>query len=204
MAQLTRKEKIHEARGVDMKTEVVLKKVKGFTPESFDRVLLDPPCSALGLRPRLNVTATMEELDNTVHVQKRLVWAAAMLLKPEGRMVYSTCTVNPAENEMMVAHILREFPFLELVDTVPHVASPGLAGMGLSEEQRRMVQRFQPGMPGSDDGSAQHVHGQTTGFFIAAFRKTGSAMMRMGGKAAEVSTAGGGLTSRDSGVEEKG
>ena len=84
---------------------------------------------------------------------------AAALLKQGGRLVYSTCTINPAENEGNVAYALRTLP-LELVPAEPRIAPPGRGGCGLSEDERRMVQRFEPG--GEMD---------TNGFFIAAFRK---------------------------------
>ena len=77
-------------------------------------------------------------------------------------MTYSTCTVNPEENEGNVAFLLQNHP--EMVLTPCPVASslggPGLACCGLSEEQAAMVQRFNPSDPGD-----------TIGFFVARFRK---------------------------------
>ena len=63
----------------------------------FDRVLLDPPCSALGLRPRLKVGASLDELRSFGSYQRRLLRAAVALVKPGGVLVYSTCTLNPGE-----------------------------------------------------------------------------------------------------------
>lgn len=68
-------------------------KFTGFAPESFDAVLLDPPCSALGLRPRLRVDLGVSDLEEMVAAQRRILWAAVMLLKPGGCLVFSTCTV---------------------------------------------------------------------------------------------------------------
>lgn len=67
----------------------------GFKPGSFDGVLLDAPCTALGLRPRLRHTQTLDELKTTEKYQRNLLDAAVELVKPGGTLVYSTCTINP-------------------------------------------------------------------------------------------------------------
>jgi len=67
----------------------------GFEPESFDHVLLDPPCSALGLRPRLTHEWTLPSLMRMADYQKALLHVAVQLLKPGGTLVFSTCTINP-------------------------------------------------------------------------------------------------------------
>ena len=84
---------------------------------------------------------------------------ACALLKPGGRLVYSTCTMNPLENESNVAYAIRSLP-LRLIAAEPRVGPPGRKGCGLTEEERQMVQRFEP------DGELD-----TNGFFIAAFQK---------------------------------
>lgn len=67
----------------------------GFPPCSFDHVLVDAPCSALGLRPRLLQAATLEYLRQCAVYQRRILDAAVQLLRPGGSMVFSTCTFNP-------------------------------------------------------------------------------------------------------------
>ena len=62
---------------------------------SFDRVLLDPPCSALGLRPRLLQTATSAALEQVVPYQRAFLWCAVRLLRTGGTLVYSTCVRGP-------------------------------------------------------------------------------------------------------------
>lgn len=57
-------------------------RVDSFPPESFDRVLLDGPCSALGLRPRLRMDTTRKELEDSAETQRRLFSTAVALLKP--------------------------------------------------------------------------------------------------------------------------
>ncbi|CAB9499386.1 Putative methyltransferase NSUN6 [Seminavis robusta] len=144
--------------------------VTGFYPESFDRVLLDPPCSALGLRPKLQVVHTkLAELQDACAYQRKFIREAVQLLKPGGIMTYSTCTFNADENERMVRHILSEYETLELLPVLGGenssiaLGQPGLAGMGLNDEERGYVRRFDP-LP-SEAGC------DTIGFFVAKFRK---------------------------------
>ncbi len=75
-------------------------------------------------------------------------------------MVYSTCTINPEENEGVVNFALANFPFLDMLPPVFSLGEIGLDGCGLTDSQRKMCQRFDP--------SAQL---NTIGFFIARFRK---------------------------------
>eukprot|EP00164_Ancoracysta_twista_P018812 GFYU01032748.1.p1 GENE.GFYU01032748.1~~GFYU01032748.1.p1 ORF type:complete len:477 (+),score=78.80 GFYU01032748.1:59-1432(+) len=140
------------------------KQLKSYPPESFDKVLLDPPCSALGLRPKLRETITVQELDQAADYQKKLIHSAVRLLKPGGTLVYSTCTLNPKENELQIARALESYP-LELLPQSDHlrVASAGLPNCGLDETQRQLVQRFTP-----------TIDGHWNGFFIAKLKKTQS------------------------------
>ncbi|RLM60498.1 putative methyltransferase NSUN6 isoform X3 [Panicum miliaceum] len=68
-----------------------VEKSKGFFPNSFDRVLLDAPCSALGLRPRLFAgEETLESLKTHAKYQRRMFDQAVKLVRPGGVIVYST------------------------------------------------------------------------------------------------------------------
>jgi hypothetical protein len=67
----------------------------GFPAESFDHILLDAPCTALGVRPRLQSPHTLEALLQTAAYQRRLLGVAVQLLRPGGTLVYSTCSFNP-------------------------------------------------------------------------------------------------------------
>eukprot|EP00581_Thalassiosira_minuscula_P015326 CAMPEP_0183719242 /NCGR_PEP_ID=MMETSP0737-20130205/12275_1 /TAXON_ID=385413 /ORGANISM="Thalassiosira miniscula, Strain CCMP1093" /LENGTH=497 /DNA_ID=CAMNT_0025948953 /DNA_START=80 /DNA_END=1570 /DNA_ORIENTATION=+ len=124
--------------------------IKGFYPDSFDRILLDPPCSALGLRPKLHIDAqTSHELSKFAEYQRKFVGNAVSLLKPGGTMTYSTCTINACENEDMVKYILSEFPIMELVPVNTDMPGlPGLPDRGLTKEECQMIRRFDP----SDEG----------------------------------------------------
>ncbi|KAL8268718.1 hypothetical protein R6Q59_002516 [Mikania micrantha] len=144
-------------------------KCEGFSPNSFDRVLLDAPCSALGLRPRLFAAEeTIESLRRHGKYQQRMFDQAVQLVRPGGVIVYSTCTINPGENEALVRYALDTYKFLSLAQQHPRIGGPGLLGRyessdGYFEEwlkpgEEDLVQRFDPSGPYD-----------TIGFFIAKF-----------------------------------
>ncbi|MFT4893016.1 MAG: NOL1/NOP2/sun family putative RNA methylase [Candidatus Nanohaloarchaea archaeon] len=82
--------------------------------QKFDRILLDAPCSGEGDRARRNfLPAEQHEKENLSKLQKQLGGKVASLLKDGGTMVYSTCTINPQENEQVVRY-LAENTELEL------------------------------------------------------------------------------------------
>lgn len=115
-----------------------------FLPESFDRILLDAPCSGMGQRPNMACTWSLKELASYQPLQRKLFTAAVQLLKPEGVLVYSTCTITLAENEEQVAWALTKFPCLQLQPQEPQIGGEGMRGAGLSCEQLKQLQRFDP------------------------------------------------------------
>ncbi|XP_073763718.1 tRNA (cytosine(72)-C(5))-methyltransferase NSUN6 isoform X3 [Danio rerio] len=149
-----------------------------FPEESFDRILLDAPCSGLGQRPNMSYSWSLKEVCSYQPLQRKLFTTAVRLLKSGGVLVYSTCTVTLAENEEQVSWALKTFPCLTLQPQVPHVGSEGMLGAGLSCEQRRLLQRFRPelGWTGerftfSLEKLPQDANQDTIGFFIAKFSK---------------------------------
>ncbi|EHH64598.1 Putative methyltransferase NSUN6 [Macaca fascicularis] len=153
-----------------------------FLPESFDRILLDAPCSGMGQRPNMACTWSLKELASYQPLQRKL-FTAVQLLKPEGVLVYSTCTITLAENEEQVAWALTKFPCLQLQPQEPHIGGEGMRGAGLSCEQLKQLQRFDPSavpLPDTDMDSLREARREdmlrlankdSIGFFIAKFIK---------------------------------
>ncbi|KAI6134775.1 S-adenosyl-L-methionine-dependent methyltransferase [Pisolithus croceorrhizus] len=85
----------------------------------FDRILCDVPCSGDGtLRKNLGIWKRWQPMDgNGLHgLQGRILQRAMRMLASDGRIVYSTCSLNPVENEAVVAAALNLNPEFELVD----------------------------------------------------------------------------------------
>ena len=81
--------------------------------ETFHRVLVDPPCSALGTlqkSPEVLSWWTPGRSEKLAGIQLRLVESGLKALKPGGVLTYSTCTITPAENEGVIDQILEKFP----------------------------------------------------------------------------------------------
>jgi 16S rRNA (cytosine967-C5)-methyltransferase len=79
----------------------------------FDRILLDAPCSALGVirrHPDIRLRKSPSDIDKLPQLQGRLLAAAWRLLAGGGRLVYATCTVTRSENRDLVAEFLRSTP----------------------------------------------------------------------------------------------
>lgn len=82
-------------------------------PEGFDAVLADVPCSGEGMfrrDPAARDEWSEEQAAGCAERQREIMRAAAHMVRPGGRLVYSTCTFNPAENEENIAWFLREHP----------------------------------------------------------------------------------------------
>ncbi|ERJ13424.1 16S rRNA (cytosine(967)-C(5))-methyltransferase RsmB [Haloplasma contractile] len=90
---------------------------KEFKAGTFDRVLIDAPCSGLGVikrKPEIKYHKSRKDLSQIVKLQKEIIDDAVKLLKPGGRLVYSTCTINKRENEDIVNYILKNNSELSL------------------------------------------------------------------------------------------
>jgi NOL1/NOP2/sun family putative RNA methylase len=88
-------------------------------PDTFDRVLIDAPCSALGtLNKNMEIVKWWgrEKIGRLMGAQKSLILSGFDALKPGGLMVYSTCTITPEENEYIVNYLLKERNNAEILD----------------------------------------------------------------------------------------
>ena len=84
---------------------------------SFDRILLDAPCSGLGTLARhadARWRMSPEAITDLVGLQQRLLDATVPLLRPGGQLVYATCTVHPSENDEQIAAFVRRHPGWQL------------------------------------------------------------------------------------------
>lgn len=91
-----------------------------FRPETFDAILVDVPCTNTGvIRRRSDVRwrLTPQDFPRMQHLQGRIVKATIQFLKSGGRLVYSTCSIEPEENESVVAYVDREVPELSFVES---------------------------------------------------------------------------------------
>ncbi|MUT66827.1 16S rRNA (cytosine(967)-C(5))-methyltransferase RsmB [Paenibacillus sp. NEAU-GSW1] len=133
-----------------------------FAAESLDVVLLDAPCSGFGVirrKPEIKWTKTAGDVTEIAAIQRKLLQSAAGLVKPGGVLVYSTCTIEKAENEQQVAAFLADHPEFQLDAEWPEAVLQPLRQAGVLDE------RF--------DGQAQLLphHFDSDGFFIARMRK---------------------------------
>ncbi|MGK7897820.1 MAG: 16S rRNA (cytosine(967)-C(5))-methyltransferase [Xenococcus sp. (in: cyanobacteria)] len=82
-------------------------------PAQCDRVLLDVPCSGLGTlhkRPDIRWRQTQGKIAELSILQQELLTTAATWVKPQGILVYATCTINPQENEKVIQLFLDSHP----------------------------------------------------------------------------------------------
>jgi 16S rRNA (cytosine967-C5)-methyltransferase len=87
-----------------------------FAPRTFDRVLVDAPCSGLGAlrrRPDARWRITPDDVDVLVALQRELVDAAVELVRPGGVLVYSVCTLTRAESLGIDEHLSSGRPSFE-------------------------------------------------------------------------------------------
>lgn len=128
-----------------------------FKNESFDRILLDAPCSGLGVmrrKPDMKYTKTEKDIERLSTIQQDLLTSVTPLLKKGGILVYSTCTVDKEENEYTVKTFLENNPEFE----------------GDLTFKNRMPEAIQPLITGFDLQIFPQDFG-SDGFYIAVLRK---------------------------------
>lgn len=128
-------------------------------PEGFDAVLVDAPCSGEGMfrrDPETRKEWSEEKAKGCAARQREILSAASHLVRPGGRLVYSTCTYNPAENEENVRWFIEQFPEYQ-------------------------TERFSlPGIEAPDGTYTCYPHRlQGEGQFAALFRKSGNGIAEM-------------------------
>ena len=139
-------------------TSVVTEKRDGAAGEPLpdaDRILCDVPCSGLGIlsrKPEIRYKENLTETDLPA-LQYRILCRSVRYLAEGGRLIYSTCTLNPAENNETAARFLKEHPEFEGVP----LALPDEIGRAFAEQPYEITL-----MPHTAD---------TDGFYFAAFTR---------------------------------
>lgn len=119
-------------------------------PGYFDRILVDAPCSGEGMF-RKNENAgeewSLENVKQCALRQDGILDCAVAMLRPGGRLVYSTCTFAPQEDEGSVARLVRRHPEMRILEPArclaenggTEAACPAVDGAGYSEEGSAML-----------------------------------------------------------------
>ena len=134
---------------------MVVNHQKHIQTESFDRILVDAPCSGLGVmkrKPDIKYTKNEKDFASLKPIQLKLLDEAYKLLKRDGLLVYSTCTVDREENEGTAKLFLEAHPDMELQhfpDVITNIKE---------QEQEGMLQLFPQDL-------------RSDGFFVAVFKK---------------------------------
>lgn len=93
-------------------------KIQHLEKESFDRVLCDVPCSGYGVLGRksdIKVHMQSSDMDTLIPLQYDILKQGATMVKPQGILVYSTCTLNKKENEKQIERFMKEHPQFTLL-----------------------------------------------------------------------------------------
>jgi len=89
-----------------------------YADESFDKILLDAPCSGFGVlarKPEIKYHDS-SAMDEIIQIQEKLLENAYAILKNGGNMVYSTCTINKKENEKQIKAFLEKHPDMKKLE----------------------------------------------------------------------------------------
>ena len=107
-----------------VETRLTERQLDNLPSESFDRVLVDVPCSntgVLGKRPEARWRLQPTDIDELRIIQTNLLRAGCQRLAPGGKIVYSTCSIEPEENRKVIDAFLESHPEMEFVRDVFHV-----------------------------------------------------------------------------------
>lgn len=141
-------------------------RIKKYNPEiKFDKILVDAPCSGEGtLRSSLKTYKmwNIKTIQNLLKIQYSLVASALEILKPNGILIYSTCTHAPEENEGVVNSVLEDFKNVNLEE------------IQLPVKFREGITKWEKNKFSKEVKKCVRIYPQdnnTEGFFIAKFKK---------------------------------
>ncbi len=135
-----------------------------FYDDHFTKILVDAPCSGLGIIQKKGEVSnwwSLDHVDRLQQLQIRLLIAAIKMAKAGAEIVYSTCTLSIEENELVINKVLEKYPveLMEITLPVPvHKAFTGYEGIKLNPELKKAI-RILPWEINSD------------GFFLVKMRK---------------------------------
>lgn len=92
--------------------------------KEYDKVLLDAPCTGLGVMKHkcdLKYKFTLKDKDDIIVLQKSLLGKACKVVKTNGILVYSTCTINKEENEDMIKYFLKKHKEFEVLEEIKYL-----------------------------------------------------------------------------------
>ncbi len=95
------------------------RKISSTLKTTFDRILIDAPCSNTGVlnkRPEARWRFSLKDLQRLCTLQGEILESALPLLNPEGVLVYSTCSIDPIENEKVIEHVLGKNPKFKKIE----------------------------------------------------------------------------------------
>ncbi|OYT62627.1 MAG: 16S rRNA methyltransferase [Thermofilum sp. ex4484_15] len=104
-----------------------------------DKVILDPPCSSIGVRPKVYDRKTVKDVKALAAYQIQFLKVARSILRKGGTLVYSTCTITLEENEAVIKYAVERLGF-EVAEQVLYLGERGLPYLRGYEE----LQRFFP------------------------------------------------------------
>jgi 16S rRNA (cytosine967-C5)-methyltransferase len=138
---------------------------------AFDLALVDVPCSGtgtLGRNPEIRHRLQLEDLPRLAERQRAILRAALRAVRPGGRVVYSTCSLEPEENEQVVAAVLAENRNIRQIPLAPALETlqrNGILRPDAAEPLRKCL---------TPDGALRLLPGTlpTDGFFVALLEKS--------------------------------
>lgn len=142
----------------------------------FDAILADVPCTGTATT-RKNKALWWNWSPNTGIGMQRLqigiLARAAKLVRPNGRIVYSTCSIDPIENELVIAAILQQCPWLELQEISPDCHPNLILGKGFSEWDGLEKYPLEVTQELEKCRRLQLGRENTSGFFVALLKHIG-------------------------------
>jgi len=141
--------------------------------DAFDLVLADVPCSGtgtLGRNPEIRHRLKPEDFVRHSERQAAILHAALRAVPPGGRVVYSTCSLEPEENEAVVAKALKGHQAARILPMQDRIAAMSAEGILVEEAAERLTSCISP------EGHLRLLPGTfgTDGFFVALLEKAGS------------------------------